>query len=192
MTPFADILKPERLNHYIGIIQEQNARTTRLDGWFIAREIMMERLQELPEDAHPAVRQAELLAAVAARLPLRIRHGEIFAGTENDAFARSYALINPGFKIESFEGYCDEDAVYNDIEPNAVFSKQRIGAVRAFWAGQPFAKAVSAVYEATGAETREVVYFVERVTGHTIPDFGDALERGLDELVVELDDKNTV
>jgi len=189
MASFSDILRPERLNHYIDIIQEQNARTTRLDGWFLAREIMMERLEKLPADTPPAVRQAECLAAVCERLPLKIRHGEIFAGTEDDAFARSYALINPSFKIESFEGYCDEDAVYNDIEPDAVITKERIDRVRAFWAAQPFAKAVSAVYENTGAETREVVYFVERVTGHTIPDFADALERGIDELLVEMDEQ---
>ncbi len=189
MASFSSILKHERLGRYIEQIMEQNARTTRLDGWFIAREIMMERLRELPADLHPAARQAELLAAVCARLPIRIRHGEIFAGAESDAFARSYALINPGFKIESFEGYCDEDAVYNDIEPDAVFTKERIGIVRKFWAAQPFARAVSEVYEKTGAETREVVYFVERVTGHTIPDFSDALQCGIDELLVRLDEK---
>jgi len=113
---------------------EQNAAMTRLDGWFLSREIMMERRKELPADISAARVQAELLDAVCRRLPLSIRDGEIFAGTEADAFARSYALINPSFKIDTFEGYCDEDAVYNDIEPNDEFPVARISKVREFWA----------------------------------------------------------
>jgi len=97
------------------------------------------------------------------RLPISIRDGEVFAGTEADAFARSYALINPSFKVDTFEGYCDEDAVYNDIERTRSFTTERLEKVRNFWSQQKYAKQLSEVYEKTGIETREVVYFVERV-----------------------------
>lgn len=191
MSGFNTILNTNRISEYIPKIMEQNAAMTRLDGWFLSREIMMERRGELPADMPAARIQAELLEAVCLRLPLSIRDGEIFAGTEADAFARSYALINPSFKIDTFEGYCDEDAVYNDIEPNDDFPVARISKVREFWGAQPYAQSLSEVYKKTGAETREVVYFVERVTGHTIPDFRDAMSRGIDALLIEIDEQIT-
>ena len=41
----------------------------------------------------------------------------VFAGTQDDSFARSYALINPAFTVDSFSGYCDPVAVFGDIDP---------------------------------------------------------------------------
>lgn len=38
-----------------------------------------------------------------------------FVGTQRDAFAMSYALINPNYKVESFSRYCDLTAVFNDV-----------------------------------------------------------------------------
>ncbi len=183
-------LQPGRLSEYIDLIQDQNSKSDRLDGWFFGKEIMMEKLKELGASFSPAMTQALLLSSVAENLPLSIRKGEVFAGTEADAFARSYALINPDFKIETFEGYCDEDAVYNDITPDgAGITRERIEKVRGFWKEQPFAEKLASVYKNTGNETREVVYFVERVTGHTIPDFADAMHKGTALLKKELDDK---
>lgn len=191
MPEIAKILKPSRLGDYITMIQKQNAETTRLDGWFLAREIMMDCLLKRFCDGRPPARtQALLLDAVAEKLPLSIRPGEIFAGTEDDAFARSYALINPDFKVDKFEGYCDEDAVYNDITPDGgEITRERITRVREFWRTQPYFKKISNVYNSTGEETREVVYFVERVTGHTIPDFRDGIEKGIDAIAAELESK---
>jgi choline trimethylamine-lyase len=190
MLEISSVLDASRLDGYVSSIQEQNAATNRLDGWFFAREIMMEKLKELGGAFSPARTQALLLDAIAEKLPLSIRPGEIFAGTENDAFARTYALINPEFKIETFEGYCDDNAVYNDIEPDGTaITRERIDRVRDFWRGHPFSKIISKVYEKTGDETREVVYFIERVTGHTIPDFRPALEKGTSALISEIDAK---
>jgi len=189
MPELTEILDAERLSKYIPEIHELNSSSDRLDGWFLGKEIMMEKLIENCTGT-PAEIQSRLLTAVVEKLPLSIRPGEIFAGTEDDAFARSYALINPDFKIETFEGYCDEDAVYNDIKPDGdEITEERITRVRKFWAEHPFVESLKKVYQKTGDETREVVYFVERVTGHTIPDFGDALERGINALVAELDEK---
>lgn len=65
------------------------------------------------------------LARIAEELPLSIEEDAIFAGTQRDAFARSYALITPTFRVESFGGYCDPTAVYNDIEPSAEHDRTR-------------------------------------------------------------------
>lgn len=189
MTALQEVLNPGRLSDYIESIQRQNQSANRLDGWFLAREIMMEALAEIKDKYSTAMTQAVLLERVCEKLPLSIRPGEIFAGTEADAFARSYALINPDFRIDSFEGYCDEDAVYNDIEPNADITEERIRKVREFWANQPFARALTEVYKDTGIETKEVVYFVERVTGHTVPDFQDALSTGIDAICDRIEEK---
>ncbi|MCX7045921.1 MAG: pyruvate formate lyase family protein [Candidatus Sumerlaeota bacterium] len=129
--------------------------------------------------------QAQLFEAVCRELPISIRPGEIFAGTQADAFARTYALINPEFRVETFAGYCDPMAVYNDITPapELGLTAERIKGVRDFWAGEEFAAALGKVYAKTGLETGEVVYFVEQVTGHTIADFAPALSGGLLQLI---------
>ncbi|MFH1905156.1 MAG: pyruvate formate lyase family protein [bacterium] len=176
----------KRLDVYIDIIQEDNKKRHRLDGWFLAKEIQMKKLRDIEQSStkhSPAMTQAILLEETVKKIPISIREGRIFAGTEDDAFARSYALINPSFKVDTFEGYCEEDAVYDDIKPNKAFPRSRIEKVKKFWANHPFSKVIDKVYEDAGWELREVVYFVERVTGHTIPRFDDVLKYGIEHVI---------
>ena len=106
---------------------------------------------------------------------LTIPPGSVFAGTQDDAFSPSYALINPSFEVESFAGYCDPVAIYSDIEPSAAIPKERIEAVRDYYRGTPHVKRLTAIYEKTATLTDEVTFFMEPVTGHMIPDrCGDA------------------
>ena len=97
----------------------------RLDGWFRVKEIRRECDAQLAQfaDLPPALKTARTMREVIRRLPISISEHAIFAGTQDDAFARSYALINPTFEVNSFTGYCDPTAVFGDIEPNAEFSK---------------------------------------------------------------------
>ena len=55
-------------------------------------------------------------------IPISLSENVVFAGVQRDAFAKSYALINPSFTVEGFSGYCDPMAIYNDIEPNDEFT----------------------------------------------------------------------
>ena len=77
------------------------------------------------------MRAAKELEAIVKELPLSISNYAIFAGSQSDAFARSYALINPTFRVETFSGYCDPTAVYGDIDPNEIFTPERIASVKA-------------------------------------------------------------
>ena len=83
----------------------------RLDGWFYARE-EAERVEGASASEPLAARQLE---QIVRTLPLSISDNAVFAGTQRDAFARTYALINPAFTVESFGGYCDPTAVFDDI-----------------------------------------------------------------------------
>ena len=76
-----------------------------LNGWFLSREIAADASQglQLGEEEKAALE----LEAIIEKLPLEISSNAIFAGTQRDAFAASYALINPAFKVETFRGYCD-------------------------------------------------------------------------------------
>lgn len=78
------------------------------------------------------MRAAHELKAVITELPLSISEHAIFAGSQSDAFARSYALINPSFRVETFSGYWDPTAVFGDIEPNEEFTEERINRVLEF------------------------------------------------------------
>lgn len=196
MLNTAPTFNPDRLAAQVAAIHEQNARTVRLDGWFIIQELRMQTLQAWERDGvslSPALRQARLLEVVCRELPLTIRAGEIFAGTQADAFARTYALINPAFRVETFAGYCDPTAVFDDITPDPArgLTQQRIDHVRAFWAQHEYAQALGRVYAETGVETGEVVYFVEQVTGHTIADFRPALAQGLPALIAQTPNEAT-
>lgn len=169
------------------LFKEERAKM-RLDGWFLAREIVCGR-QEALHGLSKEMRAAKELEAIVAELPLSLSDHAIFAGSQSDAFARSYALINPAFKVETFSGYCDPTAVYNDIEPNEEFTPERIAEVREFSKNSAYVRALSAVYDRYERYTEEVAFFIEQVTGHIIPDFRPVLRYGVLPILDELQAK---
>ncbi len=160
----------------------------RLDGWFLSREIVCNKQEELG-GLSKEMRAAKELEAIVKELPLSISDYAIFAGSQSDAFARSYALINPSFRVETFSGYCDPTAVYNDIEPNSEFTAERINRVREFSKNTAYVKNLTAMYANYENYTEEVAFFIEQVTGHIIPDFRPVLKYGLKAVLDELDQK---
>ena len=81
---------------------ERNIR--RLDGWFLGKEIYEEVMEREKETPH-VIRTALALQEIVKKLPLYLDENAVFAGTQRDAFARSYALINPNFTVSTFNGY---------------------------------------------------------------------------------------
>lgn len=174
----------EVLREGVEKVRTAKRRQTLLEDWFLVQEIRMEEREAMRrEGLEPdgALGQAHLLSRVARRMPLRIEAGAALAGSQDCAFSPSYALINPSFKVEEFAGYCDPTAIYSDIAPReeAGLTAERIERVRNYWADTDYVRDLHAVYQATGDETREVVYFIEPVTGHTIPDLREVLRIGV-------------
>src|SRR4030042_9629 len=189
-----EILDVERLKKYLDLIIKRNAEKHNLIGWVLAKDIQRRKLLEIRDKYSTAMTQAILLESVCEQLPIFIQPGQIFAGTEEDAFSASYALINPAFRIESFQGYNDEMAFYDDVKPNdkiadVEVTEQMIEDNRKFWSKHPSVVKLRDIYKETGNQTKEAVYFMERVTGHTIPGFEEALEKGLKNIIVELKEK---
>lgn len=153
----------------------------RLDGWFIAKEKELE-LSEKYADKKEEIKKALILRDIAETLPLYLTDSQIFAGTQDDAFARSYALINPAFKVEEFSGYCDPTAVFGDIEPNDEFTAERINAAREKFSKTEYSEKLQAVYGENECYTKEVIFFFEQVTGHLIPDVRFAVKHGIAEM----------
>ena len=145
------------------LFREERAKP-RLDGWFLSREIVYRHQDELKGLSHE-MRAARELECILRELPLSLSDHAVFAGSQSDAFAKSYALINPSFRVETFSGYCDPTAVYNDIEPNETFTSERIAAVRDFAQRSAYVQTLSSVYREFEGYTEEVVFFVEQVTG---------------------------
>lgn len=160
----------------------EERKIMRLDGWFIAKETEM-LCADKYADCHPEVRKAYLTCEVLKKLPISLSDNAIFVGTQRDAFAKSYALINPSFTVEGFSGYCDPMAIYNDIEPNSEFPADRIDRVRRYTAKSPMVDMLNTTYGEAEDCTKEVIFFTEQVTGHVIPDFRTALRVGIDELM---------
>src|SRR3989339_1315701 len=163
----------------------------RLDGWFLTQEIRM-KYADRYRDVHQEIAFAKMLMHVVEELPISIDRAAVFAGTQHDAFARTYALINPTFKVETFEGYCDPLSVYNDIEPNEEFTRDRIEKVRAYFSTTAYIKQLKDVYGSAENDTKEIAYFVEQVTGHTIADFRQILEKGIHNEIARIDEKSKV
>jgi len=189
-----EILDVERLKGYLNLIIKRNAEKHNLIGWVLAKDIQRRKLLEIGNKHSPAMTQAILLESVCEQLPIFIEPGQIFAGTEEDAFSASYALINPAFRIESFQGYNDEMAFYDDVKPgdkrgDIEVTKEMIKNNRIFWSKHPSVEKIRDIYKETGNQTKEAVYFVERVTGHTIPGFEEALEKGLKGIITNLKEK---
>ena len=167
------------------LYREEKAKT-RLDGWFLAREIACNHAEEY-KGLSREMRAARELCAILQELPLSLSDNAIFAGSQSDAFARSYALINPCFRVETFSGYCDPTAVYDDIEPNEEFPRERIDRVRNFTRESDYVRTLTDVYDRYEPYTAEVAFFIEQVTGHLIPDFRPVLKNGLAAVIAELD-----
>ena len=163
-------------------LYQEERKIKRLDGWFIAKETEM-LCDEKYKDCAPQVKKAHLVCEVLKAIPLFLSENAIFVGAQRDAFAKSYALINPSFTVEGFSGYCDPMAIYNDIEPNEEFTKERIDKVRQFTSKTKMVEMLNETYGGAEDYTKEVIFFVEQVTGHVIPDFRPALKYGIDALI---------
>lgn len=150
----------------------------RLNGWFLAREISRQGDEKYQNDPD-CLRIAKTLKDILGGIPLSIGSYHIYAGTQDDGFARSYALINPAFSVESFTGYCDPTAVFNDISPDGEISQDRIEALRSYTMKTEYVKSLNQAYEIAGDCTAEGVFFIEQVTGHLIPDVREILACGI-------------
>jgi len=107
------------------LYREEKAKK-RLDGWFLAREIVCDHAEEYVGLSRE-MRAAKELEEILQELPLSISDNAVFAGSQSDAFARSYALINPAFRVETFSGYCDPTAVYGIL--SLTRNSQRSGSI---------------------------------------------------------------
>ena len=115
------------------LFREERSLMT-LKGWFYIKEIRKkyeQETQKLPRN----VSAGWILKKIAEELPISVFENALFVGTQRDGFARSYALINPSFRVESFAGYCNPTAVFDDIEPDDELSAGRIEEVRR-WDGK--------------------------------------------------------
>lgn len=164
---------------------KQERSLMRLDGWFLAKEKereVAEKYAHLPLE----IQRAEILREIVKSIPLEISADAIFVGTQRDAFARTYALINPTFKVEEFSGYCDPTAIFSDIAPDgAEITQERINQSRNFMLQTPYVKQLNKTYSEAQDYTGEVIFFFEQVTGHIIPDFRRALKDGVNTLIAE-------
>jgi len=184
-----NIYKNGQITEMAKALYQEERKIMRLDGWFIAKETEMKN-DDKYANYSLEVKKAYLLCEVLKELPLHLSDNAIFVGTQRDAFARSYALINPSFTVEGFSGYCDPMAIYNDIETNEIFTKERIDNVRSFTSKSKMVEMLNETYGKAENYTKEVVFFVEQVTGHIIPDFRFALKYGIDTLINEAESKN--
>lgn len=170
--------------------QEERA-IDHLEGWFLAKEIQREcdgRFQKEPD----CIRIAKTQVEVMKRIPLNLGEYHVFAGTQDDSFARSYALINPAFTVDSFSGYCDPVAVFGDIEPTKEITKERIESLRKYNNQTAFTDALRGAYDIAGDSTSEAIFFIEQVTGHLIPDVRRLLAVGTRGMKQEIEANKSV
>jgi choline trimethylamine-lyase len=175
------VLEPVKVSEMAKLLFKEERSLKRLDGWFFAREAAAKASKSFKEHPKQLIAAFEL-RAIIDELPLSVSENAIFAGTQRDSFARSYALINPAFEVETFSGYCDPTAVFNDIEPNKEITAERIEALRNYTKQSDYVKSLSAVYEQYTNYTAEVAFFIEQVTGHLIPDFRPAIKYGVEAI----------
>lgn len=163
-----------------------------LPAWFEYQDVkrqVREAMRAEGLDPDSAANSGELLCRCASAMHLEIPVGSVFAGTQDDAFSPSYALINPTFKVESFAGYCDPVAIYNDISEEDGIPAERIEEVREYYRQTPYVKNLRDIYARTPELTDEVAFFMEPVTGHMIPDMRPVLALGLDTMTSSAPDR---
>ena len=179
---------PQLTTEKAKLLFKEERAINHLEGWFIVKETE-QKADEKYSDLAPTRRATEKFREAVKVLPLSISDNAIFAGTQRDAFARSYALINPSFRVETFAGYCDPTAVYDDITPTEEFTKERIDTLRELDKKTDYVKTLSEVYEKCETLTGEVAFFIEQVTGHLIPDMRYALKNGIKAMLNDIEEK---
>ena len=110
------ILNSEEITELAKARFKEERAINHLEGWFLAKEIARECDKKFADEPD-CIRIAKTQVEVMKNIPLWISDLNLFAGTQDDSFARSYALINPDFTVDSFKGYCDPVAVFGDIDP---------------------------------------------------------------------------
>lgn len=183
-----EILNAEKITELAEVRFKEERAIDHLEGWFLAKEIIRE-CDETLKNEEDSIRIAKTLVEVAKKIPLWLSDYQVFAGTQDDAFARSYALINPAFSVETFTGYCDPVAVFGDIDPIGDITQERIDDLKRYNENSEFARVLCQAYDAAGDDTSEVIYFVEQVTGHLIPDIRGVLKDGVAGLKSRLKEK---
>ena len=179
---------PEKTTEMANALFKEERAINHLEGWFIVKETE-QKFEEKYASLPTMLKAAEKFREAVKVLPLSISDHAIFAGTQRDAFARSYALINPTFRVETFAGYCDPTAVYNDIDATEEFTQERIDALRSLDKETAYVKSLSEVYKSCEKHTGEVAYFIEQVTGHLIPDMRYALKNGIVKMLADIEEK---
>lgn len=183
-----NIISNEKLSEMAKALFKEERSKKRLDGWFFSKEIIRDNADKY-SNLSAENRSANLLCEVAKNIPITISDFAVFAGTQADSFARSYALINPSFKVESFAGYCDPTAVFGDIEPNDEITAERIEKMRLYDGKSNYVEALSETYSEVKQYTGEVIFFIEQVTGHIIPDMRYIIKNGIKTVKNELENK---
>ena len=157
-----------------------------LEGWFLAKEIQRECDEKFKDDPD-CIRIAKTQVEVMKRIPLSLGDYHVFAGTQDDSFARSYALINPAFTVDSFSGYCDPVAVFGDIDPIGDITQERIDDLKEYNNHTKFADTLRHADDLAGDDTSEAIYFIEQVTGHLIPDVRPMLAGGTESIRAQIE-----
>ena len=163
-----EIYSPEAIDEKArALFAQERAEKQILNGWFLSREIAWEAShgQDLPLEDKAALE----LEAIARKLPLELSKHAIFAGTQRDAFAASYALINPTFTVESFKGYCDPLEVYNFATPTEEIPAGRIAAMREKAADSDYVRELNATYAACAQYTGEVALIYQNSPPDRLP-----------------------
>ncbi len=177
-----------------GFFQEQK-KTTVLNGWFKVLEIHKDTASLVTKGASLEMASALRLKSVVERLPLSISDYAVFAGTQNDGFSSSYALIHPSFKVEEFKGYCDPLAVFSDLGEEEGLTNDRVMSVIDHYSKTPYVNQLKAAYVPYAKQTEEALFFVEQVTGHLIPDFSQLIRvgtEGLKQIIAEKSSQNNM
>ncbi len=155
-----------------------------VNTWFYVQEEKMKIMQDMRREGiviESPDGQAELLCRLAEKVPVVLPPGSVFAGTQDVAFSPSYALINPAFKVETFGGYCDPCAIYEDVTLTDDLTKERVAQVRSFFEDDRYTRELYAHYDNFQTDICEVAYFMEPVTGHTIPDLRGIIAEGVEK-----------
>jgi formate C-acetyltransferase len=175
------------MNHSdsVEILRNYKRSQKTINTWFYVQEIKMQEREAMRREGletEDALGNAELLCRVVAKMPLSIPEGSVIAGSQDGAFSPSYALINPSFKVEEFAGYCDPCAIYDDVTVEGTLTTERVETVRAYWSQTEYVSKLYGISEQYERYTKEVAFFMEPVTGHTIPDMRPFLKHGVAEM----------
>ncbi len=155
-----------------------------LTGWVEVERLRMESYLETEREPY-VIKRAKMLDKVLSEMPISIEDGDLIAGSQDNAYAKSCGVYKSEKEcpVEEFEGYQGYKA-YQEFFSGLAYIDEKTAKIRDFWVNEEYLKRADALFtEEEKNASKELVLSVEAVTAHIAANHALVLKIGLNGIM---------